>query len=111
MENKEERVYNLLKRIPKGKVTTYGIISRKTGLSPKEVGRILSRNKHPIEFPCYKVVMSDGTVGGYTIGGRNDESTAKRKIQKLHADKVIFNKGKIAKKSLYDFDLPKLVSP
>lgn len=79
MKSKEKEVYLLLKRIPRGKVTTYGDIARKLNINPRQVGRILSRNEHPIEFPCYKVVRSDGNLGGYTIKGKIIETRLKSK--------------------------------
>ncbi len=95
MTTKEDKIYLLLTKIPKGKVITYGDIARKVGISPREVGRILSRNEHPEKFPCYKVVRSDGGLGGYTIGNRNDSSTLKVKKEKLVRDGVKFNKDKV----------------
>ena len=95
MTTKEDKIYLLLTKIPKGKVITYGRIAKKIGISPREVGRILSRNEHPEKFPCYKVVRSDGGLGGYTIGNRNDSSTLKVKKEKLVRDGVKFNKDKV----------------
>jgi len=95
MTTKEDKVYLLLTKIPKGKVITYGRIAKKFGISPREVGRILSRNEHPERFTCYKVVRSDGSLGGYTIGNRNDSSTLKIKKEKLVRDGVKFNKDKV----------------
>ncbi len=95
MTTKEDKVYLLLTKIPKGKVITYGRIAKKIGISPREVGRILSRNEHPEKFPCYKVVRSDGSLGGYTIGNRNDSNTLKIKKEKLVGDGVKFNKNKV----------------
>lgn len=65
----DEKVYNLLKNIPKGKVTTYKAIAE--ALSTKAyraVGNALNRNKSPENVPYYKVVNSDGTLGGYSRG-------------------------------------------
>ncbi len=97
MTTKEDKVYLLLTKIPKGKVITYGRIAKKIGISPREVGRILSRNEHPEKFPCYKVVRSDGSLGGYTIGNRNDSNTLKVKKRKLIMDGVKFNKDRVDK--------------
>ncbi len=88
MKPEYRAVYLILKKIPKGKATTYGAIAKKLGLNPRYVGRILSENEHPVEYPCYKVVRSDGIVGGYTIGSKNDDKTAGVKRKKLIADGV-----------------------
>ncbi|GBF08964.1 methylated-DNA-protein-cysteine methyltransferase [Aeropyrum pernix] len=62
-------VYTLLHLIPPGKVTTYSSLARASGLSPRAVGRILARNPSPIAVPCHRVVRSDGSIGGYSMGG------------------------------------------
>ncbi|RLJ08350.1 MAG: hypothetical protein DRP13_02535 [Candidatus Aenigmatarchaeota archaeon] len=65
-----EKVFSLLAQIPPSKVTTYAELARAAG-RPKAwrwVGRILSQNSEPDKYPCYKVVKSDGTLGGYSRG-------------------------------------------
>ncbi len=96
----DEKVYRLLQRIPKGKVTTYGNIAQKLGLNPRQVGRILSKNDHPIEYPCYKVVSSDGSLCGYTINGKTNSKTLIVKRNKLLKDGVIFRNEKVSKASI-----------
>ncbi len=95
-----QEVYALLKKIPKGKVTTYGALARKSGINPRYVGKILSENEHPAEYPCYKVVRADGSLGGYTISDKNNRSTLEVKRKKLLADGVLFNGKKVASASL-----------
>jgi len=67
---KDSEVYDLLLKIPAGKVSTYGDLAKALGnpLASRQVGRILGRNPNPIEVPCHRVVMSDGKVGGYFYG-------------------------------------------
>jgi|SRR3989344_2807930 len=77
-----------LKEIPKGKVTTYKVLADKFGLHHRAVARILASNKLPNIFPCYKVVNSDGSVGGY-IGGKS------RKTALLHKDGIVVKNNKI----------------
>ncbi len=64
----EERLWRLLKEIPRGKVTTYKILGRKLRKHPRAVGRLLSKNIAPEEIPCYKVIKSDGKLGEYSEG-------------------------------------------
>ena len=65
-----EKVWELTKRIPRGKVTTYGEMARRLGMSsPRAVGQALKRNPHAPVVPCHRVVKSDGSIGGY--GGCN----------------------------------------
>ena len=67
---KDRDVYDLLLKIPPGKVSTYGDLAKALGnpLASRQVGRILGRNPNPIKVPCHRVVMSDGKVGGYLYG-------------------------------------------
>lgn len=59
----------LLKKIPKGKVATYKEMARVCKTSPRAIGRIMGGNDHPKEYPCYKVVASDGKLTGYSAPG------------------------------------------
>lgn len=66
-----EKVYSVVKKIPKGKVLTYKQVAEKAG-SPKAfraVGSILKKNFNP-EIPCHRVIRSDGDLGKYNRGER-----------------------------------------
>jgi methylated-DNA-[protein]-cysteine S-methyltransferase len=67
---KNEDVYELLKKIPAGKVTTYGDLAKALGnpSASRIVGKILGQNPNPIQVPCHRVVMSNGELGGYANG-------------------------------------------
>jgi methylated-DNA-[protein]-cysteine S-methyltransferase len=67
---KNEDVYDLLQKIPEGKVTTYGDLARALAnpSASRIIGRILGQNPNPIRVPCHRVVMSDGKLGGYRYG-------------------------------------------
>ena len=81
-------VYNLLLKIPAGKVSTYGDLAKALGnpLASREIGRILGRNPNPIRVPCHRIVMSDGKVGGYTYG-------SDRKRELLEKEGISFGNG------------------
>ena len=55
----ERKVLLYLKKIPCGRVTTYKSIGERFDLHPRVVGRIMSRNKYPGLFPCFKVIKSN----------------------------------------------------
>lgn len=84
----EKKVLLFLKKIPKGRVATYKSIGDRFRLHSRTVGVIMSRNKHPELYPCFKVVKSNGELGGYSAGG------AKRKAELLRKDGVKF-RGRI----------------
>jgi O-6-methylguanine DNA methyltransferase len=65
----ERSVLLFLKKIPQGKVATYKSIGDRFKLHPRVVGLIMSRNKHPEIYPCFKVVKSSGELGGYSAEG------------------------------------------
>ena len=69
--NFHEAVLNLVKKIPRGKITTYGEIARElTGSvrAARSVGQAVARNPYPIHIPCHRVVRSNGDIGGYRLG-------------------------------------------
>ncbi len=84
----EKKVLRFLKKIPRGRVATYKSIGDRFKLHPRVVGLIMSRNEHPELYPCFKVVKSNGELGGYSAGG------VKRKAELLRKEGVKF-KGRI----------------
>ena len=92
------RALLLLKKIPKGKVTTYKLLAEKCNTSPRAIGKIMANNQDPIGCPCYKVVKSSGEIGGYS--GKNG---IKGKIKLLEKDGIKIINGKIDKKYFYKF--------
>jgi len=77
MKTFTEKVQDIVRKIPKGKVMTYGQVASKAG-SPgasRAVGTIMAHNFDP-SIPCHRVIRSDGKIGNYNRGG----SSAKRKL-------------------------------
>ncbi|HIK02499.1 TPA: MGMT family protein [archaeon] len=83
-----EKVLDLCKKVPKGKVTTYGIIARKLKTSPRAVGGALKRNEHPIVIPCHRVVKSDGSLGGYTSEKYRKDDLLRKEGLKIKDGKI-----------------------
>ncbi len=65
-----ERVYDVVKRIPRGRVMTYGQVAAAIGTrDARRVGQALHANKDP-GVPCHRVVFADGSLApGYAFGG------------------------------------------
>ncbi|KAK0759895.1 hypothetical protein N5P37_006971 [Trichoderma harzianum] len=61
----EKRVWTALCQIPRGRVTTYGLLSAHLGTSPRAVGNALRRNPFAPDVPCHRVVATGGTLGGF----------------------------------------------
>ena len=83
----QEEVWEILKRIPYGEVTSYGEIARqiaqKRGLarmSAQAVGGAVGRNPIAVIVPCHRVVGWDGKLTGYA--GGLDKKEALLKLEK-----------------------------
>ena len=67
-----EKIYEQVRRIPRGKVATYGQIAMLAG-NPRwarVVGYALHSNPNPNEIPCYRVVNRNGEVANsFAFGG------------------------------------------
>lgn len=97
VEDLERKLQRLLKKIPKGKITTYKILANKLGIHQRTAGILLRKNRYPKKYPCFKVVKSDGSLGGYSRGIR-------KKIGLLKKDGIEIKKRKIdLKKYLFRF--------
>lgn len=58
------------------------------GTSPRAVAALLRGNPKPLLVPCHRVVRSDGTLGGYTLGGR-PAPRIKERLLKLEGVEVV----------------------
>ena len=69
-----ENVYKVVQRIPKGKVTTYGVVAFLAG-SPRAsrvVGSALHHNPSPVVIPCHRVVNRFGKLANeFAFGGQD----------------------------------------
>ena len=68
-----QRVYDIVKQIPKGKVTTYGAVARAMGAPrcSRQVGWALHSNPAFGEIPCRRFLFKDGSLtDGFAFGGR-----------------------------------------
>lgn len=82
-----EKVYKVVKSIPRGKVASYKSVAVAVGTtSYRAVGQALKGNPYTPEVPCHRVVSSSGKVGGFMgeISGKN----LKRKIEILRSEGV-----------------------
>ncbi len=65
----QEKVYNIVRKIAKGKVLTYKKVAKLIGqpLAYRAVGNALNKNPFK-DVPCHRVIRSDGRIGGYAKG-------------------------------------------
>ncbi len=84
-----EKCYELLKKIPKGKVTTYKIMAETLGTKAyRAVGNAMNKNPNYPQVPCHRVVTSDGKIGGYALG-------TSEKIALLKKEGIAIKDGKV----------------
>lgn len=87
-----KRIYEAVKKIPKGKVATYGQVAEMAGdkKMARAVGNALHRNPDPEGIPCYRVVNAKGELAGeFAFGGEG----AQRKL--LEADGIAVVSGRV----------------
>ena len=101
-DSPSKRIYEAVKKIPRGKVATYGQVAELAGdkKMARAVGNALHRNPDPEHIPCYRVVNAKGELAGaFAFGGANVQE------QLLAADGILVvdNKVDLAK---YGMKLP-----
>lgn len=72
-----KRIYEAVKKIPKGKVATYGKVAEMAGdiKMARAVGNALHKNPDPNGIPCYRVVNAKGELAGeFAFGGRGAQA-------------------------------------
>lgn len=70
----KDKVYKFTRRIPKGKVATYGQLAKLAGnsMGSRAVGAFMRTNPDAPQTPCHRVVATDGSLTGYSgVGGVN----------------------------------------
>jgi len=86
------RIYEAVRRIPKGKVATYAQVAEMAGdrKMARAVGNALHKNPDPDGTPCYRVVNAKGRLAGeYAFGG------AWAQADLLRADGIEVTEGKV----------------
>lgn len=70
-----DQVFEVVKKIPEGKVATYGQIAKEVGSRDvRKVGWALHANKDSQNIPCHRVVNKDGRLApSYAFGGPNEQ--------------------------------------
>ena len=89
-----EHTYNLVRQIPSQRLSTYGAVAQALGdpRAARAVGRMMNQNPNADTMPCFKIVYSDGSLGGFGLGIED-------KIRRITQDGIQIKDGKIL-----DFD-------
>ncbi len=75
----QEKVYAVVKKIPKGQTLTYKQVAQKMGRPHafRAVGSALAKNYAP-DIPCHRVIRSDGKLGEYNRGAEMKKKILKK---------------------------------
>ena len=98
----EVKVFDLVKQIPYGKITTYGDLGRKLGnfRLARFIGNTLNKNNQLIKIPCHRVVRNDQNVGNYRLG-------LAKKIELLQNEGILIKRDKVVNFSSYLYQFNK----
>lgn len=91
-DSPSKRIYEAVKKIPKGRVATYGQVAEMAGdrKMARAVGNALHRNPDPGTIPCYRVVNAKGEMSGeFAFGGAGAQARL------LEADGIEVVDGKV----------------
>ena len=82
--------YYLVRQIPPGQVSTYGAVAKALGNKgyARAVGKYMNTNPDADTMPCFKIVKSDGSLGGFGLG--TDD-----KIRRLKRDGISVKNAKM----------------
>lgn len=91
-DSPSKRIYEAVKKIPRGKVATYGQVAELAGNKKmaRAVGNALHKNPNPDLIPCYRVVNSKGELAGeFAFGGAGAQARL------LEADGIVVRDGRV----------------
>lgn len=101
-----EKIYRLLKKVPKGKITTYKALAEAAGTKAyRAVGQAMRCNPYAPIVPCHRVVASDGKIGGFMGTKEKNSKEIKKKIRMLKGEGIKIKSNRIVdfEKVLYRF--------
>ncbi len=100
--NTYDRIYEVVKQIPRGCVASYGQVAALAGNRrwARVVGYALHANPDPDHIPCYRVVTKEGRVSKtFVFGGVNEQ------IRLLEADGIELEDG-VVDMEKYQWETP-----
>ena len=87
-----KRIYDAVKRIPKGKVATYAQVAKMAGNEKmcRAVGNALQKNPDPENIPCFRVVNAKGELcDAFAFGGAEEQAA------RLREEGIVVENGKV----------------
>lgn len=93
MDSFNSRCYEILRQVPRGKVTTYKSLAEALGTKAyRAVGNAMHKNPYAPKVPCHRVIKSNGEVGGFASGTKNKIAMLKKEGVKIKNGKVDLKK-------------------
>ncbi len=90
-----ERCYEKLQKVPKGKITTYKDLAHAVKTRAyRAVGTAMNNNPYAPQVPCHRVINASGFVGGFAHG-------TNKKIRMLKKEGIEIKNGKVVNMQRY----------
>lgn len=94
------RIYAVIRRIPRGRVATYGQVARLAGLAghARQVGYALSAAPDDLDLPWHRVINAKGEVSRRAFAATHDQDDdARNQRRLLEQEGVIFDdRGRVS---------------
>ena len=85
-----EKVYNLCRKIPKGKISTYKELAHALNTKAyRAVGNALNKNPYAPIVPCHRIVGGSGNLVGFASGLRNKARLLRKEGIEIKNNKVL----------------------
>jgi methylated-DNA-[protein]-cysteine S-methyltransferase len=99
-----EKIYALLRTVPKGKVTTYKELANALNTAAyRAVGQVMKNNPYAPSVPCHRVVSSSGEIGGFSGVTTGPDIVRKKKMLESEGIRFIDDKIIDFEKVIYRF--------
>ncbi len=91
--NFNDKCYALLRKVPRGKVTTYKAIAHALGTNAyRAVGNAMNKNPYAPLIPCHRVIASNGSLGGFASGIKNKIKLLKQESVEIKNNRIDLKK-------------------
>lgn len=64
----QEKIWQIMRRIPAGESLTYGEVAHQIGSAPRAVGGACGKNPFPVIIPCHRIIAANNQLGGFNSG-------------------------------------------
>lgn len=101
----QQKTYELLKKVPAGKVTTYKALADALGTKAyRAIGQFMRTNPDAPNTPCHRVVASNGSLGGFM--GKTNGKEIRNKVKMLGEEGIKVRNNRIINFKAVVFKFP-----